>query len=148
MCEEKYKHYSSELSAEMGLSAEDCSLNDENDAGERWAEIGVKRRAQQGNFFYLYLNFYEDDGSEGTIDGCVYLDLYYWRLRDEIFEGFRQKIPRCRAKQYDTYGLILNENLKNLASAGDPLDALVVEWLGYCKSIGGLKLANRGPAEG
>jgi hypothetical protein len=145
MCEEKYKRYSSELAAQMGLSAEDCSPHEESNASERWAEIGVKRPAQQDCFFYIYVSWGEDEKDDKKIAANVSLDLYPKRFRDEIFEGFRQQRPSCRVKKLDayTYQLVLTENLTDLASTRNLLDALLVEWLGYCKSIGGLKLQAR-----
>jgi hypothetical protein len=43
------------------------------------------------------------------------------------------------------YSLVLTQPIKrqDLGSAPDVLDALTLEWLGYCQSIGGLKLGNR-----
>lgn len=75
------------------------------------------------------------------IRGAIILGLYHTRLRDEIFDGFRRQRPGCRVEKLgDPYCLVLYETLKDLSSAHDVLDALVAEWLDYCKSIGGLKL--------
>jgi hypothetical protein len=46
-------------------------------------------------------------------------------------------------EKFETYSLVLPQSLKDPASASDALDALVLEWLDYCKSIGGLRLGER-----
>ena len=142
MCTEAYQHHAQELAAQMGLDDEDCEPWDKDDPDERWAEVGIRRRAQQDCFFYLYLSWGENKKGEGMIAGAVCLDLYPRRLRDDIYDRFRQQRPRCRVETLDTYSLILSQGLKDLASAPDDLDALVREWLNYCKSVGGLKLRN------
>jgi hypothetical protein len=143
MCTEVYKHHASELATLMGLEVEDCEAFDDNSPDERWAEVGVSRPAQKDCFFCLYLSWGEAERPCGTIAGTVSLDLYHKRLRDEIYERFRQNRSRCRVEKFDTYSLVLSQSLKNLASAQDALDALALEWLDCCKSIGGLKLRNR-----
>jgi hypothetical protein len=143
MCTEIYQHHAPELAAQMGLDDDDCQPFDENNPEELWAEVGINRPAQQSCFFYLYLSWGQDEKVDGVIAGAVSLGLYSKRLRDEIYDGFREKSPRCRVKKFDTYSLVLSRSLEDLASARDVLDALALEWLGYCKSIGGLKLRDR-----
>jgi len=149
MCTEVYTHYSSELATQMGLTVEDCRLHMYNNPSERWAEVGIQRpAAQQGCFFYLYLSWGAEEDEEEMIAGRVYLELYPRRLRDEISDRFKAQNPSCRVKTDQTYGVVLVQNLKDLSSTGDVLDGLRVEWLGYCKSVGGLKLQGERPAEG
>lgn len=143
MCKKIYTHHAAELAAQMGLDDKDCEPFAEDDPDERWAEVGILRPAQQNCSFYLYLSWGEDERFNGMVAGAVSLALYHKRLRDEIYEGIRQKRPRCRLEKFDTYSLVLYQGLKDLASARDALDALVLEWLDCCKSIGGLKLKRR-----
>jgi hypothetical protein len=105
------------------------------------AEVGISRPSQRD--FCLYLSWGENKRADGVISGAVCLGFYHRRLRDEIHAGFRQKNPHCRVEIFDTYTLVLYQSLKDLASARDTLEAVVLEWLGYCKSIGGLKLNQR-----
>jgi hypothetical protein len=142
MCTEIYKHRAPELAAQMGLDAEDCEPFEESSPDERWAEVGISRPAQQNCFFYLYLSWGEDERVDDMIAGAVSLDLYHKRLRDEIYEQL-QKGPQHRVKKFDTYSLMLTEHIKDPTCARDVLDALVSEWIGSCKSIGGLKLGKR-----
>jgi hypothetical protein len=143
MCSEIYKHHTADLAAQMGLDDQDCEVFAEDDPDDPWAEVGISRPAQKDCTFNLYLSWGQNKRADGVIAGAVSLGLYHRRLRDEIRAGFRQKNPRCRVETFDTYTLVLYQSLKDLASASDTLDALVLEWLDYCKSIGGLKLNER-----
>jgi hypothetical protein len=143
MCAEIYKHHAAELAAQMGLGQEDCEPFDENSQDKPSAEVGISRPAQKGCTFVLSLLWDENKRVEGMIAGAVCMGFYHRRLRDEFYAGFRQKNPHCRVEIFDTYSLVLYQSVRNLASARDVLDALVLEWLGYCKSIGGLKLRDR-----
>lgn len=143
MCTEIYEHHAAELAAKMGLDAEDCEAYEEDDPDVPSAEVGIYRPAQRDCTFSLYLSWGENKRADGVISGAVCLGFYHRRLRDEIHAGFRQKDPHCRVEILDTYSLVLYQSLKDLASARDTLEAVVLEWLGYCKSIGGLELNQR-----
>lgn len=143
MCADIYNHYASELNVQMGLDPKDCERYDEDNPDKPSAEVGIFRSAQSYCTFSLYLLWGENKLGDGTIAAAVCLGFYYGRLRSEILEGFRQKNPHCRVEILDTYTLVLYQSLKDPASASEALDALVLEWLGYCKSVGGLNLGSR-----
>ena len=48
MCKAIYAHYSPELAAQIGLDKEDCQAFEVDEPEKRWAEVGIKRPAQQG----------------------------------------------------------------------------------------------------
>lgn len=142
ICNEVYQRYEAELAARMGLDAAEWERYDESDLGERWAELGVKRRAQPGCWFYLCLEWYDADSGDNEIAATVWLDVYHKNLRDKIYNSFHQENQLCPVEKYGTYQLYSETPLKpnELGSAGEVLDKLVSEWLGYCKSVGGLNL--------
>jgi hypothetical protein len=100
MCEEIYEHYATELAEQLGLDGADSERHENSHPDERWAEVGIKRPAQPDCSFYLYLSWGEDERVDGMIAVAVSLGLYHKRLRDEIYEGFRQKrgLPREEAR--------------------------------------------------
>ena len=144
ICTDIYDHYKEELATQLGLDIEECEPYAEDDPDMRHAEVGIWRPAQPDCTFCLYLKWEEDGRGNGKILGCVFLGLYRTRLRDEIFDRFRQQRQGCRVeKSKDSYCLILYESLNDLAATREVLNALVVEWLQNCKSIGGLNLKGR-----
>ena len=144
MCAEVYKRHEEDLATQMGLIDDAYKPLAEPTNGPK--EIGILRPAQPRCNFCLYLGWDEDERGGVTIRGAVRLGVYLpkRKLRDEILERFRQQRPGCRVERHSSaYCLVLYETLKDLSSAHEVLDALVLEWLGYCRSIGGLKLTDR-----
>jgi len=141
-CTEVYQRNAPELAKQMGLDAAECEPYSEPEPEERYAEVGVSRPAQKDCIFCLYLLWDETEGGKPRIQGAISLSLYHKGLRNKIYERFRQENPRCRVAKYDTYQLMLTSLMKpdELGSAGRILDDLVLEWLGYCESVGGLGL--------
>ena len=141
-CAEVYQRYEEELARNMGLDAAECEPFSESEPAKRSADVGVLRPAQKSCNFCLYLSWYEDEGGKARIQAAGCLMVYHKRLRDSLLERFRQENPRCRVSKYSTWQVILTRPIKleELGSLGEVLDSLVLEWLGYCKSIGGLGL--------
>jgi hypothetical protein len=141
-CTQVYQQHATELAKQMGLDAAECEKYCDNDPEERCAWVGVSRPAQKGCKFYLYLAWDEAEGGNARIQGTIYLGLYHKDLRDSLYERLRQKNPLCRVSKDETYQLTLTSLIKpdKLSSAAKILDDLVLEWLAYCKSIGGLGL--------
>lgn len=155
-CTEVYKRHAAELARQMGLDPVECETYAKNEPEERWAEVGVSRLAQKSGQFYLYLSWNEaesDRRREAESDtpeivAAVSFDLSSKGMRDDIYDQFRGKNPGCRVKreasEYSYYLLLTSPiKLNELGSADKVLDDLVLEWLGYCKSIGGLNLKKR-----
>lgn len=141
-CTDVYNRHAAELAKHMGLEAAECEPYDEAEPEERSAEVGVSRPAQKDCTFCLYVSWDEPAGGKGRLQGSISLGLYHKDLRNAIHERFRQESPRCRVAKHETYLLMLTSLMKpdDLGSAGKILDDLVLEWLGYCKSGGGLGL--------
>lgn len=141
-CTEVYERHAVELAKQMGLEAAECEPYSEPEPEERYAEIGVSRPAQKDCSFWLYLLWDEVEGGKTRVQGAISLGLYHKSLRNKLYERFRQENSRCRVTKYDTYQLMLTKPIKpdELGSAGKILDDLMLEWLGYCKSAGGLDL--------
>ncbi|MEK7406364.1 MAG: hypothetical protein AAB225_14780 [Acidobacteriota bacterium] len=146
-CSAVYDQHRAELTAQLGLEDAEWKPHESDSVEERWAEVGVLRTAGTGGTFYLYLWWGETEDSEASITARVCLALYGKRLRDEIYEEFRGRNRRCRIEtsRTDTFELNLETPIKpeEIGSAAEVLDTLMREWLGYCKSVGGLKLKKR-----
>ncbi len=140
-CTEVYDRHRSELAAQMGLETAECEPYSEPEPEERYAEVGVYRPAQKDCTFCLYVSWDEAEGGKARVQGAISLGLYHTGLRNTIYGRFRQD-PRCRVAKYETYLLRLTSLVKqdDLGSTGKILDDLALEWLGYCKSVGGLGL--------
>jgi len=150
MCKEVYERHKSELELRMGIAPAGLERLDESDPTKPFADLGVFRKAQRDCCFSLYLHWgdVESGDDQHEIAVRIWLNVYRKNLRDEIWESFRRKNPLCRVKKVDTYSLTLEAPLKsnNLSSADDVLDKLVLEWLEYCRSVGGLNLKKQGPS--
>jgi hypothetical protein len=142
ICAGVYQTHAAELAAEMGLDPAEGESYSEREPADRWAAVGISRPAQKDCHFYLYLWWEEDDSGAASIQAYLSLYVYSKGLRDTIHEQFRTANLKCRIVKYDAYQLALSSLIQphKLDSAGEVLDDLVLEWLAYCKSIGGLKL--------
>jgi hypothetical protein len=145
ICAEIYERHAAELAEQMGLDAAESEPYRANDLEERWAAVGVKRPAQKSCTFWLYLWWDEAEAGKARIRATIYMELYHKALREKTYEQFRAKNPRCRVQKAETYCLMLTTPIKPdaLASVGEILDDLVLEWLAYCKSVGGLGLMKK-----
>jgi len=138
----------------MGLDdGGDCERHAIADPAERSAEVGICRGTQKsgvnGPCFYVYLYFGESEDDEPEVLAKVWLDFPARRLRDEIYDQIRRKNPHCgieRAEGEDYWGLVLSSSFKLDDPASGPdevLEKLLPDWIGYCESIGGLKMSER-----
>jgi len=145
ICRGVYHRHEARLLDQMGLDPADLDRHTLPSPEDREAEIGVCRSAQKGGpLFYIYLWWREDKSGAPEISGAVALDLSTKKVRDDIYERLRRQSPGCRVTRDvgDRYFLVLATPIREseLAEIPEILDRLVSEWLGYCESVGGLKL--------
>lgn len=149
-----YSRHKDALLAATGLDdAGDLERHTSGDPLERWAEIGVCRgttkRGGNGPCLYIYLRFDEDNDDTGEIRVRVWLDFPSKGFREEVYNQICRSNQRCRIKpSYGEiyYALVLETlfNPNDATSAPDEtLDKLLSDWIGYCESIGGLKMSGR-----
>lgn len=144
ICRSAYRRHETELLKGMGLEAEECERWEKNEPEERWAELGIYRSAQEGaNRFYIYLSWGEVEDGTPRVEAAVCLDFATLKRRDEVFQSLHRSVG-CRVErdEGEYYNLLLKTPVKldELGGLPDTLDQLVLKWLGYCESIGGLKL--------
>jgi len=143
-CRGAYLRHEAELLKAMGLDAEECERWEDSDPEEWSAELGICRPAQKGaNYFYIYLSWSEAEDETPRVEVIVCLDFTTRKRRDEVFQ-FLHRSAGCRVERVggECYNLLLETQVKlnELDGLSDTLDQLVLEWLGYCEPIGGLKL--------
>jgi hypothetical protein len=145
LCVGSYHRHEARLLGQMGLEKSECERHSLPAPEDREAEIGICRPAQRGGCrFYVYLWWSESKAGTEEVVGAVALDLSTKKLRDDIWSRFHRKNPNCRIEREvgDYYFLFLTApiDLSTRSGAPETLDQLVSEWLGYCESVGGLKL--------
>jgi hypothetical protein len=143
-CKGVYVRHEAELLKSIGLETEECERYEYDDPEEPLAELGIYRSAQKGaNGFYIYLSWTEAEDGAPRVEAAVCLDFVTRKRRDEVFRSLHRSAG-CRVErdEGEYYNLLLNIPLKldELGRLSDTLDQLVLEWLGYCESVGGLKL--------
>lgn len=145
LCAGAYRRHEERLLSQMGLDAHECERHSLPSPEDREAEIGACRPAQKGGCrFYVYLWWRDSEARSPEVVGAVALDLSTKKLRDDIWNRFHSKNPNCSVERDvgDYYFLFLTApiDLSTRSGTSEALDQLVSEWLGYCESIGGLKL--------
>ena len=145
LCSGVYQRHEKRLLSQMGLDANECARHTLPSPQDGEAEIGVCRPAPKGGLkFYIYLWWRESPTGSPEIVGAVALDLPTRTLRDDIWNRLHRKNPGCRVEREvgDYYFLFVTTpiSLSTRSVASEVLDKLVSDWLGYCESIGGLKL--------
>lgn len=143
-CQDVYNRHKDELESCMGLTQRECERYSDCNLPE-WAAVGVMRQARHSDRrLYLYLIWFEaEDGLE--VAATVWLEVYPKKERERILQDIVRMNRPCLLARDDEDGVnsfylekILDPS--KLDSAGAELDDLVRQWIGYCKSVGGLKL--------
>jgi len=143
-CKDVYNRYKDELESCMGLTQRDCERYSDRDLPE-WAAVGATRPTRYADQrFYLYLIWIQAEDAL-QVAAHVWLEVYPKRDRERILQDIVRKNRPCSLAKDDADGVnslylekILDPN--RLDSAGAELDDLMRQWIGYCKSVGGLKL--------
>jgi hypothetical protein len=154
MCTKVYSRHKDRILSAMGLNGDGgFERYVDGDPAERWATLGIRRGTQKsglnGPCFHLYVYFGESEDGTKEIEATVWLDCSSSRrTRDDIYDQIRRKKPRCRMTKDDEgtyYGLYLETPIKldELSSLPGVLSSVVLEWIDYCESIGGLNLRAR-----
>jgi len=152
MCRKAYCCHKERLLATTGLDDSGTwERHSNSDPAERLAEVGICRgttkRGVNGPCLYIYLLFDEGEDDAGEMRALVWLDFPSKGSREEAYNQIRRGSPRCRIEPDEGevyYALVLEAPLKLNASDPDEiLDKLLSDWIGYCESIGGLKMSVR-----
>ncbi len=102
-----------------------------------------------GPCFYIYLRFDEGKDDASAVRALVWLDFPSKGSREEVCNQIRRNNPRCRIEPDEGdagFALVLEVAFKvddTAPAPDDTLDKLLSDWIGYCESIGGLKMSGR-----
>lgn len=129
VCKDVYDKYKTQLVSKMGLQEADFDDYDDKDPANGYADLGVKKPAQNGRKFYLYFRWDEIEGSEEKITACVSLDFLTNGDRDNVFKKLHRN-PTCSIQRGDDGPYVwLRKKLSDPASFAGTLSELVKEWI-------------------
>ena len=147
ICRAAYEHHKEALERAMGLRNPECrSFRNTDFLADRELELGARWPAQREYYFYVFLYWSEVEPEVQEVRATLCLEVNSKVLREEILERIRARNPRHRITNWGAPGnLILYQLLGSIepTTVSEAFDALMSEWIGYCESIGGLKLNSR-----